>query len=208
MRFAVVLGGALNSNGELTQYVKNRCLTAVYEREKYDYYFVSSRYSLNVPPKLDENGYIIYENKKISDYLQVLGIPRNQIILESSSTDTIGSAIFCRIYMENLLMGFKKSLEIVLITSKFHMPRSYEIFSWAFSLKPHIFQLKIRFLTANDSCITKEREKHELISLKNFKNEWYDINSFQIAFSKLLSAHDNYSNMQASNKRNICNLNY
>ena len=46
MKIALILGGALKSNGSLFQYVKNRCEVAVSNKETYNYYFISSRYSL------------------------------------------------------------------------------------------------------------------------------------------------------------------
>ena len=209
MIIALVLGGALNADGELCKYVQNRCSQAVTCDQKFDYYIASSRYTLNVPPKLKQNGHIIYENKKISDYLKYLGVSNDQIIMESASTDTIGSALFSRIYIQNLFSDYPNFLEISLVTSKFHMQRACEIFSWAFSLKPCTLKFKINCLNAHDFDISDERESREINSLRRFQSEWKQLTKLQDAFTKLLTYHDNYSTAQNSTIiNNNKNLNY
>lgn len=208
MKIAIILGGALNRDGELSEYVQNRCLRVISDGQEYDYYIASSRYTLNVPPKVDNNGHIIYENKKICDYLQCLGIPKNKIILESASTDTIGSALFCRNYIQNLFMNQLKFLDIFLVTSDFHMKRSYEVFSWAFSLKPDTLKFNIHKLIADDFGVTSERKTHEMRSLQNFQKEWASVSEMQAAFNKLLNDHDNYSTFQKSRNEHNEILNY
>ena len=126
MKVAVVLGGALRANGELSKYVQNRCLQAVNCEQKFDYYIASSRYTLNVPPKLEQNGHIIYENKKISDYLKYLGIPSDQIIMESSSSMFVLSCccVCCKLNEPSSTREKITSSSVMLIAGKEFLRRS------------------------------------------------------------------------------------
>ena len=207
MHIVLLLGGALLQNGELSQYVKNRCLL-VNKVGKFDYVIISSRYSLNVPPKLDKKNYIIYENKKISEYLETLGVDRRKLILESASTDTIGSAIFSRIYLENILDNRFIDLQLSVITSSFHMPRARRIFEWAFKLEQSSKKLKLNFISSEDHDITDVRRQREKQSINRFEKEWGEVSKFQEAFCLLLERHDNYSIEQASKLNKTKRMNY
>ena len=88
------------------------------------------------------------------------------------------------------------------------MKRSYEVFSWAFSLKPDTLKFNIHKLIADDFGVTSERKTHEMRSLQNFQKEWASVSEMQVAFNKLLNDHDNYSTFQKSRNEHNEILNY
>ena len=87
--------------------------------------------------------------------------------------DTIGNAYFARVIHTEP----KKMENLIIITSKFHMPRTKTIFNWLFSLSPLPIKYKLNFVEVSDTGINEqlidiriEKEKKSLIQLNNIKN--------------------------------------
>ena len=100
-RVVNILSGGIDPKGDLPDYVCSRVNYVVSNQTDFDAVLISSRYSRNIPLKSNEIGLPQYENETISESLIHMGITL-PIFLESASTDTVGSAIFARLYLSQL----------------------------------------------------------------------------------------------------------
>lgn len=86
--------------------------------------------TVHKPNPTDNHGFPIFESMAGARYLLKLGIDPTKILVENASYDTVGNAYFCR-FIHCEPRGFKR---LLIITSRFHMPRVTEIFRWVFEL--------------------------------------------------------------------------
>lgn len=187
----IILGGGVNKNGNLPNHVLNRVDLVSNIATKEDLIIASSSFSLNIPPKLDKNNYVIFESTQIAREMKKRGF--KNIITENWSHDTIGSAIFCRMLICSIDVNFQK---IIVVTSDFHFDRASNIFKWAFnSLKPVLKKIEVLSVesyedNSEDLIKRNHKEKQSNISFeRNFKN----ILDFDDALLSLLLNHDNYN---------------
>jgi hypothetical protein len=82
------------------------------------------------PPPMDERGFPIFEARAGAAYLELRGVDPRRILIEESSYDTIGNAYFSRV-IHIVPRGFRR---VLVITSRFHMPRTEAVFRWVYSL--------------------------------------------------------------------------
>lgn len=197
----IILGGGIDKKGNLPDHVLSRIDLVSRIANKDDLIIASSSFSLNLPPKLDNDGYVIFESVKIAQELQKIGF--KNIITENWSHDTIGSAVFCRMLIDSLEL---ESSLITVITSDFHFKRTSEIFFWAFNLlKPIYKPIKVLYSESSqkykqdiEQRLKKEEDAKEAF-IANFK----DIDSFKEGLKKLLTSHDNYNLKHDSSNRNL-----
>ena len=200
----IILGGGIKKNGNLPDHVLSRIDLVSELAKKNEYVIASSSFSLNLPPKLDKEGYVIYESVKIAQELKNRGF--KNIVTENWSHDTIGSSLFCRMLIDSLQLD---TSSMFVITSDFHYKRTLEVFSWAFNiLKPVHKPIKVLFTESSqkykkdiDQRLIKEEEAiGEFVA--NFKN----IDTFRDGLKQLLTTHDNYNLKHISSNRNASKI--
>ena len=125
----LVPGGGITATGQPTEWVRARLDRAV-RRWSGQTVISLSAGTTHKPPPLDEHGFPVLESIAGARYLLERGIPREKILHESLSYDTIGNACFARLLHTDPL-GLRK---LLVITSEFHMPRSKAVFDWVFGL--------------------------------------------------------------------------
>ena len=148
----IILGGSFTDSGELMPWVFQRLDEAIKHSTKY--YIVTSRSTYHKPPLIDENGFPIDECTLMANYLISKGICSNKILKESWSFDTIGNAYGTLVFHCIPL----NLINIMIITSDFHMPRSRSIFQVTFKLiKETNFTLSFISTSSDLQISTKER---------------------------------------------------
>ena len=189
MHLGIILGGGLLENGNLPQHVIDRIKKASNHSEITDLFITSSRYTLNKKQILNQEGYVRSEAAEMGQFLKKLR-PNVNVVMENSSSDTIGSGLYCRSLVDSLDLKVK---HIRVFTSSFHMPRALRIFKWAFGLRP------IRLAAAQIEAIdcagasTAARYEREIRALSIFESEWSSITQLSKAWHALLNHHDNYN---------------
>ena len=189
-RVVNILSGGIDPKGDLPDYVCSRVNYVVSNQTDFDAVLISSRYSRNIPLKSNEIGLPQYENETISKSLIHMGITL-PIFLESASTDTVGSAIFARLYLSQLYDAF----DLHVVTSGFHYERTKCIYDWVFALPGMSYVPAINVISADNNPGTAARQLREKKHLEFFKDTWMNINSFEGAFRNMLSNHDDYSGL-------------
>ena len=189
MRLGIILGGGLLENGKLPQHVIERINKAVEHSPSIDLFVTSSRYTLNKKQILNQEGYVLSEAVEMAELLKQL-LPNASVIVENSSSDTIGSGLFCRSLVENLGLTID---HIKIFTSSFHMPRAVNIFRWAFGLKPDGLDDNRIEAVECFSIASAIRLQREVKSLSAFEKEWRPIVELSQAWRVLLEKHNNYN---------------
>lgn len=127
----IVPGGGLDAaSREPAAWVAARLDAALMHDANTDYYLVLSRGTTHKPPPLAAGRYPVDESFASARYLVARGVAPSRILLESWSLDTIGNAAFARL-MHADLRAWRRML---VVTSKFHRPRTEAIFEWVFGL--------------------------------------------------------------------------
>lgn len=123
----VVLGGGIDKNGNLPQYVKERLDRAIeiFRKNKNAKILVSGRYSFLYPRNLLP---LKTEAEAMKDYLIKMKVSKNIIFLENKSKDTISNAY----YAKKLYFIPRKEKDAKIITSEFHLSRVKYIFKKVF----------------------------------------------------------------------------
>ena len=101
-RLLVVLGGGVQSDGKVPQWVDDRIIFAASRAGPSDTVLFSSIFSLNLPPKLDSDGYVISEAVQMAKRYVSLG-GKGHVRVENASFDTVGSAVFSRLLFGHLV---------------------------------------------------------------------------------------------------------
>ena len=185
---ANILSGGFDENKRLPDYVLSRIEHCLRSIDEFDAVLISSRYTRNVPIRLMDDKFPLYENEAIAAVLKEHGWNK-PIYLESSSTDTLGGALFGRQYLETL--GCEESC-LTVITSKFHIERAGLMYRWALGLNK-ASQITLRFQCSDFCEGTSDRAERETEAIKFFKNHWENVKDFGTAFSLLLTHHNDYS---------------
>ena len=188
-RIGIILGGGLKEDGSLPQHVSERIKKAAEYSSLVDLYITSSRYTLNKKQVVDNDGFVLSEAAEMAHFLKRIK-PNAHIVLENSSSDTIGSGLFCRLLTDALGLEVE---HIKLFTSSFHMPRALKIFCWAFGLQPDgLADSQIEAIECS-GISSVERSKRESQSLSEFENQWLPIDKRSDAWRLVLEKHDNYN---------------
>ena len=116
----IVLGGGVGAKGELPFWVVQRLDRAIelYRAGKAPRIVTSGRGTEDGLPEADA----------MRDYLLEMGIPKDAILTECMSMDTIQNAYFSKVIHVDP-MGVNN---ILVVTSKFHYWRAVDIFEWVF----------------------------------------------------------------------------
>jgi hypothetical protein len=127
----LVPGGGVREGGVLPSWVRCRLDLAI-ERSHGAYIITLSAGTTHRPPPLDERGFPIFEATAAANYLIDAGVPANQILTETHSSDTIGNAFFSRV----LHADPRELRRLLVITSDFHVERTRMAFDWVYGLTP------------------------------------------------------------------------
>jgi len=157
----LIPGGGILKNGKLPLWVTRRLDLAIniYQGE---YLITLSGGTTHKPPILDEHGFVIFESIAGANYLLKKGIPREKILTETCSYDTIGNAYFAR-FMHTEILGLKK---LLIITSEFHLARVKSVFNWIFNLDTP-FQYELNFQSVTDTEIPEDILQKLLLMLSH-----------------------------------------
>jgi uncharacterized SAM-binding protein YcdF (DUF218 family) len=110
----LIPGGGLQIDGSLPPWVCNRLDKAV-EISSTRFFITLSRGTFHKAPPRDKDGFPIDESLAGARYLIARGVPKDRVLFETTSFDTIGNALFSRlIHIEPL-----KLVRLLVITSNF-----------------------------------------------------------------------------------------
>lgn len=160
----VVPGGGVRAGGLLPPWVDRRLDLAL---ARYDGEFIVtlSAGTPHRPPPLDPSGFPIFESVVMAKRLIGAGIPADRVLAETHSWDTIGNAYFSR-FIHVDPRGLRR---LLVITSRFHLPRTETAFNWVYSLSPPPSAYEIEFAAAPDDgmdpAVLAERLEKERNSL-------------------------------------------
>ena len=188
------MAGGLTSSGKLPSWVLKRVEYAVTSTTANDTLIFSSRYTLNVPPRLSTEGYPICEAKLMLDTYKSMGGKAKDLYLEAASTDTIGSAVFTRLLFASLL----EDKSVLVVSSDFHVERVKCIFKKVFSLQPEIKISELKFHSCISETKSNSRKRHELSSIKNFNRQFGPIAAMKDFLIKFVNEHSNYNPLYQS----------
>jgi DUF218 domain len=163
----LIPGGGLTPSGALTPFVRARLDRAL--AHSADLYIPLSAGTPHLPPPLDARGYPIFESIPAAQYLHERGIPKSRILTETCSYDTIGNAFFARTVHTDP-RGLRR---LLIVNSKFHMPRTEAIFRWVFGAAPDC-GYNLVFEATEDIGLCREalkaRAEREIASLAVVRN--------------------------------------
>jgi len=152
-------------------------------------YVTSSSFSLNVPPRLDLNGFILSEASQMAKYLS--GLVDSEIYCEQFSHDTLGSIFFVFYFYIKI---FKPS-SVVFITSVFSrervsliLQRMLEIFSGA-----DFDSCDFTVVSADNDDVSLERAVHENEALVKVERLLINMKSPEDVIKYFLTEHTCYS---------------
>lgn len=128
---AIVLGAAVDPKGNLANFVKNRLDKAieVYRKRETNTILTTG----GITNLEDKDAFQISESETMTKYLIEREVPKQDIIGESESRNTIQNAYFSRVIHTDHMYASRDSLNAkrpLIITSEFHMPRSIGNFNW------------------------------------------------------------------------------
>ncbi len=168
----LIPGGGLKKNGQVPLWTKRRLDKALELSSGKEYLIPLSIGTVHKPPPKDKKGFPVTEAGASADYLAKKNYPKQKILLEKFSLDTIGNAYFTRVIITDPL----KLKKLLIITSDFHLPRTEAIFKWVYNLKPAPVKYRLDFLGVSDKGMNKEitqarirKEKQSLIKLNQTK---------------------------------------
>jgi uncharacterized SAM-binding protein YcdF (DUF218 family) len=156
----IVLGGGISAKGILPFWVEERLEKAA------ELYFSSQIPKILLSGK-GRDDFPVAEAKAMSDYLQLKGIPEEDILREELSRDTIQNAFFSTV-IHLLPLGIKSAL---IITNAFHLERSKMIFDYVCGDKLHL-----KYISVSDEKIEADllrRRKNSEAQLITFYNNLF-----------------------------------
>jgi hypothetical protein len=197
----VIIGGGFSVD-KLSTYSKDRCNLAIEYYNTFKNYYnlkfiVTCFGTCHHPNPIDKNNFTIFESTLQTEYLLEKGINENLIYKESIASDTIGNAFFVKL----LLTDVRKWYNLIIITSKFHLDRTKEIFNFLYCKLDNNYNLE--YLSSEDSPneLLNLRIDKEYSSLENFKQNMKNINSLEEFHEWLFQTHECYKSKP--NKKQI-----
>lgn len=160
----------MRENGELPIWTIKRLELALKLCHN-EYIITASAGTTHKPPPIDKKGFPVFESRAAADYLIKKGINPKKILTETSSYDTIGNAYFTKVIHVDPI-GFKN---ILVINSKFHMPRTKLIFTWVYNLKPQKQKINLYFEEAPDQNIHNKLLESRIIKEQESINKLHNI---------------------------------
>lgn len=188
----LVPGGGVLTNGELPLWTQRRLNRAIEQRQ--DAYIITlSAGTTHKPLPLDSHGYPTCESVAAAKYLIKQGIDPENILVKTSSYDTIGNVYFSRvIHIEPLTLR-----RLLVITSEFHMARTQSIFEWVYRLERLPKDHQLSFETVSDAGIDQAvldaRQCKEEKSLKTLLETASEIHSLRDFHQWLFREHGAYA---------------
>lgn len=149
----IVLGGGLDSQGNLSPKLKQRMDTGVdaYRNEIAPNLIVSGGRSF-----LAKTSLALSEAEVMKRYAEDNGIPKDLIFVEKKSLDTVGNALFTK---QQIVVPNNWD-HLALITSESHSPRAEKIFNFVFGK-----DFSIQVLPAPEKIGPKEKLQETVASI-------------------------------------------
>ena len=166
-----VLAGGLEDDGNLKPWVYRRLDLAIHlyqsqKEGKKPKIICLGGGTYHKPPILNSEKYVVHESTPCAEYLLMNDIPKEAIMREWASFDTIANAYFA---LTNFIIP-QNLKYFAVITSQFHMSRSKLIVNWIIGMYKDI---NILYLSASDIGLPKEiiesRNKREKQSIEKLK---------------------------------------
>ena len=196
----IILGGTLNKDSTLPDFVVNRLDKALEYRDQTQYYIVSSRNSYHRETMLDKNKKAIDESAIMGNYLLQQGISPNRILMEAWSLDTVGNA-----YGVLTMHCLPRSLtNILVITSDFHIQRAQAIFTTIFALCD-LVKFQLSFDSSYSNIIKSEKEKE---SLEKWRENSLKFKNLQDIHEFIFTNHNAYSIVKSHEDKQYSRENY
>jgi uncharacterized SAM-binding protein YcdF (DUF218 family) len=200
----LVLGGGVRDDGELPDHAKRRFDLAL-ARESGEPIVSLSAWTAHRPAILDSHGRFLFESTVGARYLIDHGITADRIFCETTAYDTIGNAYFSRLQIVEP-MGWKR---LLIITSRFHMPRTEAIFRWIYGLDaPVPYNLEFA-ASANDGlneAALSARMKKEETSLRSVLQLRERLTSLRALAAWLFTEHEQYRPVREAPPQNRADL--
>lgn len=193
MALNVILSGGLLRNGELPHWVQARVKYCIENLRNDDIIVATSCFTLNVPPKLNANGFIISEATAIRNKLKYYGV-KNSIYCEQLSHDTVGSIYFTLKYY----VGHLSIKETKWITSDFQLAKVKYLVE-RFSKIMNLTHISMSYVGLETSR-SEPREIKEKKDLKYLIDKYSRIDDERGLINKILYEHDNYNHKFGSKR--------
>jgi len=197
-----ILAGGFNNKGIINKWVKRRLdyFINLYNKNKNNIKYVVclGGGTYHKPPVLNTEKYVIHESTGLVKYLLDNRIPKNILMREWFSYDTIANGYFSYINFTKI----RNWKNILVITSNFHLERSKLIFEWIYSLDNIKYNLD--FIGVSDkgfdiNIINSriKREKQSIINLKKVISKINNLEKLHEWFHKEHNCYNcNFNNIQ------------
>jgi hypothetical protein len=218
-RVFVIPGGG--GTGGYPEWTKQRVVAAysVYanSEDKSNIFFLAlSAGSLNSANSKYNDGRIVFECQHMINHLAELGVPRDIILGDFMSWDTVSNGIYLRHFMEGLRMarkialddktelekksiihtGERDSIDLEVFVSDFHSERVKFVFDWILELHPPISKKQPYSLIVNSVSSKgiqwgakehfQKRVEHEQLSISKMKSHSTIIENIEELYSYVL----------------------
>jgi uncharacterized SAM-binding protein YcdF (DUF218 family) len=190
----VIMGGGINTFGHVLPHVAERCDYVVNylnnNPEVDTLLLATSSFSLNIPPKLTKEGYVMSEATAIRNYLISKNVS-NEVLCEQLSHDTFGSILFCFLFYIFPI----EADSVTFVTSDFHKNRVKLMIEIIVS---KVFSSKIQFTVVGVKTKILDNNLHrriqyELQHMKNIKDTYSGIKNKNDFFKLFFASHTNYN---------------
>ncbi len=179
----IVPGGGVQDDGRLTEWAASRFDRALQLQPGGPFLALSG----GTPHKPAQ----VIEAYAGAKYLLSLGVASECIYTEISSYDTIGNAFFARVQHCDV----RRWRRLLVVTSRFHLPRTEAIFRWLFALAP-ISGYDLTFEASADDGMPSElltaRLEREAASLEAFQDKADRFHSLAEVHAWLYADHGAY----------------
>lgn len=188
----IVMAGGLNSEGKLYPWVEDRLDVAIqlYQQHKCNILCTGGG-TYHKPPLLNQEKYVIHESTACAEYLMTNHVNPEHVMKEWASYDTIASVYFSLL----LCVQPQNKKRICVITSKFHMERTKQLFNWIFGLHGsyHFIFMEVSNDSIKDKDMLQERIKREKQSVINVEKLKSKIKSKEDFHKWLFTEHKAYA---------------
>ena len=185
----LIPGGGLRNDGNLPPWVCNRLDKAV-EIGSTKFFIALSRGTSHKAPPRDKDGFPTDESLVGARYLVARGVPKDRVLFEATSLDTIGNAFFSRLmHIEPM-----KLVRLLIVTSNFHLARTRAIFNWVYGLSDGSFDLAFEEVpnVGIDADSLHARIERERKGLQAMERPMRQITTLEHMHQWLFFEHDAY----------------